>query len=199
MVFVFVFFFQHHLLQPLEGIFSAEYDPADEHLRDGYLVLQGTLHHILESESCWYSEIQQTGANIFSVSQTARVPEPNDLLIELKSLTHSREQDNACILVLFHINGTKADFKLNKSICDTNLSFIFEGTTGTKGIKGTFLALCFFSWARVEISRVSRAHRVTKQATIKFDQRFIYKLISYVQTSVKSQAKILFTTRGDLM
>ena len=61
-----------------------------------------------------------------------------------------------------------------------NLSFIFEGTTGT------FLALCFFPWARVEISRVSRARRVRKQATIKFDQWFIYKLISYVQTSVKS-------------
>ena len=50
----------------------------------------------------------------------------------------------------------KADFKLNKSICDTNLSFIFEGTTGTKGIKGIFLALCFFPWARVEISREGR-------------------------------------------
>ena len=44
--------------------------------------------------------------------------------------------------------------------------------------KGTFSALCVFPWARVEISRVSRARRVRKQATIKFDQWFIYKLIS---------------------
>ena len=33
----------------------------------------------------------------------------------------------------FHIDGTKADFKLNKSICDTNFSFIFMGTKGIKG------------------------------------------------------------------
>ena len=47
----------------------------------------------------WYFVIWQTGANIFSLSQTARVPEPNGLLIEPKILTLLREQDNACILV----------------------------------------------------------------------------------------------------
>ena len=37
---------------------------------------------------------------------------------------------------------------------------IFKGRSGRKGRKGIFLALCFFPWARVEISRVSRARRV---------------------------------------
>ena len=50
-----------------------------------------------------------------------------------------------------------------------NLLLIFKGRSGRKGRKGTFLALCFFPWAGVEISRVSRARRVRKQATIKFD------------------------------
>ena len=95
-------------------------------------------------------------------------------------------------------------FSLAKRLQEWNTEgkarFYFKGRSGRKGRKGTFLALCFYPWARVEISRVSRVGRVRKQATIKFDQWFIYiKLISYVQTSVKSYAKILFTTRGDLI
>ena len=66
-------------------------------------------------------------------------------------------------------------FQMSKTICNTNLLLIFKGRSGRKG---TFSALCVFPWARVEISRVSRARQVRKQATIKFDQRFIHKLIS---------------------
>ena len=67
-----------------------------------------------------------------------------------------------------------------------NLLLIFKFRSGRSGRKGTFLALCFFPWARVEISRVSRARRVRKQATIKFDQWFIYKLISLHDLHAKS-------------
>ena len=95
-----------------------------------------------------------------------------------------------------HVISVKVWFQLNKTVCNTK--FVFN-LTRNDSQKRHILALCFFPWARVEISRVSRARRVRKQATIKFNQWFIYKLISYVQTSVKSYAKILFTTRGDLI
>ena len=89
----------------------------------------------------------------------------------------------------FMLTGRMLDTNWVKLFATRNLLLIFKGRSGRKGRKGTFLALCFFPWARVEISRVSRARRVRKQATIKFNQWFIYKLISYVQTSVKSYAK----------
>ena len=56
--------------------------------------------------------------------------------------------------------------------------------------KRRILALCFFPWARVDISRLSLARRVKKRATIKFNQWFIYKLFSYVQTSVKHKIQV---------
>ena len=82
---------------------------------------------------------------------------------------------------LHHVDGMKVGLQLNKSICDTNLSFIFEGTTGTKGIKGTFLAL-YFSPGRAWRSRVGScawertgalSQRITRNAF--FIKCFIYE------------------------
>ena len=53
----------------------------------------------------------------------------------------------------FHIDGTKADFKLNKSICDTKFIVYFRGHNGHQGHKGHLFSPVFFPWARVEISR----------------------------------------------
>ena len=80
--------------------------------------------------------------------------------------------------IFFHNLYNLLPFKWVKLFATQNLLLIFKGRSGRKGRKGTFLALCFFPWARVEISHVSRARRVRKQATIKFDQWFTYKLIS---------------------
>ena len=76
----------------------------------------------------------------------------------------------------FMLTGRMLDTNWVKLFATRNLLLIFKGRSGRKGRKGTFLALCFSPWARVEISRVSRARRVRKQATIKFNQWFIYKL-----------------------
>ena len=46
--------------------------------------------------------------------------------------------------------------QLNKTICDTKFVGNFEGWSGWKGRKGTFLTLCF-SVGAAEISRISRA------------------------------------------
>ena len=61
---------------------------------------------------------------------------------------------------------------------------LIAGVTVVCGMLGivAFLFILFWNF----FSHVRRARRVGKQATIKFDQWFIYKLISYVQTSVKS-------------
>ena len=101
-----------------------------------------------------------------------------------------------------HVISVKVWFQLNKTVCNTKFIFNLtqnESQKRQKRQKRHILALCFFPCARVENSRVSRTRRVRKQTAIKFNQWFIYKLFSYVQTSVKSYAKILFTTRGDLM
>ena len=61
-------------------------------------------------------------------------------------------------------------FQMSKTIYDTKFIVDFEGQIGQKGQKGHLFSPVFFPRARVEISRVSRARRVRKQATIKFGQ-----------------------------
>ena len=53
----------------------------------------------------------------------------------------------------FMLTGRMLDTNWVKLFATRNLLLIFKGRSGRKGRKGTFLTLCFFPWARVEISR----------------------------------------------
>ena len=74
-------------------------------------------------------------------------------------------------------------FQMSKTICNTKFIVYLQGEIGQKGY---LFSPVFFPWACVGISRVSRARRLRKQATIKFDQWFIYKLISLHDLHEKS-------------
>ena len=82
----------------------------------------------------------------------------------------------------FMLTGRMLDTNWVKLFATRNLLLIFKGRSGRKGRKGHFLTF-FFPWARVEILRAAR------QRT-----NHVCNLFSYVQTSVKCYAKILFTT-----
>ena len=62
----------------------------------------------------------------------------------------------------FHIDGTKADFKLNKSICDTKFIVYFRGHNGHQGHKGQNLGVFFFfsPQAHATLSRHLRAWKL---------------------------------------
>ena len=90
-----------------------------------------------------------------------------------------------------HVISVKVWFKLNKTVCNTK--FIFNLTRNDsqkrqKRQKRHILALCFFPWARVEISRVSRARRVRKQTAIKFNQK-IYLQINFLCTNIREKLR----------
>ena len=84
-----------------------------------------------------------------------------------------------------HVISVKVWFKLNKTVCNTK--FIFN-LTRNDSQKRHILASCFFPWARVEISRVSRARRVRKQTTIKFNQK-IYLQINFLCTNIREKLR----------
>ena len=84
-----------------------------------------------------------------------------------------------------HVISVKVWFKLNKTVCNTK--FIFN-LTRNDSQKRHILALCFFPWTRVEISRVSRARRVRKQTTIKFNQK-IYLQINFLCTNIREKLR----------
>ena len=99
----------------------------------------------------------------------------------------------------FMLTGWMLDTNWVKLFATRNLLLVFKGRSGRKGRKGIFLALCFPQGCAWDLAWRSRARLDREQATIKFNQWFIYKLICYVQTSVKSYANILFTIRSNLM
>ena len=150
---------------------------------------------VLGSASLSYTRIALVFCNFANWSQYFRSMSDNSwtwvkwFANRTKNLERHPGMGQCLHFSFFMLTGRMLDTNWVKLFATRNLLLIFKGRSGRKGRKGIFLALCFFPWARVEISRVSRARRVRKQATIKFDQWFIYKLISYVQTSVKSYAK----------
>ena len=75
----------------------------------------------------------------------------------------------------------KADFKLNKSICDTKFIVYFRGHNGHQGHKGHLFSPVFFPWARVEISRgeVVRGNALAPSVRELQETRFFIKCFIY--------------------